>query len=86
DLYKSGASDLEYETYLKDNKMFDLTDFNSQSIHDIELIVENKNRGRVLKFKCIYDSDNDEFFNEKLHFNGKPGKIEMQSELVKALF
>ena len=70
DLYQAGASDVSYDEYLKENNMVDLTDFNSQTTSDIELIVENKDRGRVMKFKCIYDSDNDESFHDRIYFKG----------------
>ena len=48
--------------------MKDLTDFNGESTGEITLIVEQPYRGRVLKFRCIYDSDNDENFNEVGYF------------------
>lgn len=86
DLYQSGESNVEYDLYLRNNNMFDLTDFNSQSTGDIELIVENENRGRVLKFKCIYDSDNDVLFNERIYFKGTHGKFNIQNQIYKLLF
>lgn len=85
DLYKSGSSDIEYDNYLRENKMIDLTDFNSETTGDIELIVEQEHRGRVLKFKCVYDSDNDESFNEREYFKQKHGKFNIQEELYKIL-
>lgn len=84
-LYESGESDVEYDWYLRSNNMVVLTDFNSQSTGDIELIVENKNRGRVLKFKCVYDSDNDESFNERIYFKGNHGKFNIQNKIEKLL-
>jgi len=48
--------------------MVELTDFNSQTTNEITLVVEQSWRGRVLKFKCVYDSDNDENFNEEDYF------------------
>lgn len=36
--------------------------------NEITLVVEQSWRGRVLKFKCVYDSDNDENFDEKVYF------------------
>ena len=67
-MFKSGSSDVEYDKYLRENNMQDLTDFNSESTCEITLIVEQPYRGRVLKFKCIYDSDNDDNFNEVVYF------------------
>ena len=86
DLYQSGSSDMAYDEYLRENNMVDLTDFNSQSTGDIELIVESENRGRVLKFKCVYDSDNDESFDERIYFKGTHGKFNIQNQLEKLLF
>lgn len=68
DLYKTGSSDVEYAKYLRDNGMAELSDFNSQSTNEITLIDEEPYRGRVLKFKLIYDSENDETFDEKEYF------------------
>ncbi len=68
DLYKTGSSDVEYAKYLRENGMAELSDFNSQSTNEITLIDEEPYRGRVLKFKLIYDSDNDETFDEKEYF------------------
>ena len=68
-LYESGSSDIEYDNYLKNNFMIDLTDYNDQTTPDITLIVEQQYRGRVLRFKCIYDSDSDAAFNEEEYFN-----------------
>jgi hypothetical protein len=48
--------------------MKDLTDFNSQSTGEITLIVEQPYRGRVLKFKWVYDSDNDVNVNDVAYF------------------
>lgn len=86
DLYQLNSSDIAYDAYLKDNNMVDLTDFNAQSTEDIELIVENESRGRVLKFKCVYDSDNDESFHERMYFKGNYGKFNMQDKLQELLF
>lgn len=63
-VFKSGSSDIEYDKYCRDNNMKNLTDFNSESTSEITLIAEQPYRRRVLKFKCIYDSDNDENFNK----------------------
>jgi|TARA_R110000803_G_scaffold193947_1_gene256947 hypothetical protein len=68
ELYKSGSSDIEYDKYLRENGMKELSDFNSESTNEITLIDEQPYRGRVLKFKLVYDSDNDENFNEKEYF------------------
>jgi len=67
-MFKGGSSDVEYDKYCRDNNMKDLTDFNSQSTGEVTLIVEQPYRGRVLKFRCIYDSDNDDSFNEINYF------------------
>jgi len=68
ELYKSGSSDVEYDKYLRENGMKELSDFNSESTNEITLIDEQPYRGRVLKFRLVYDSDNDENFNEKEYF------------------
>lgn len=67
-IFKLGLSDVEYNKYCIKNNMKDLTDFNSKSTGEIELIVEQPYRERVLKFKCIYDSDNDKNFNQSDYF------------------
>lgn len=67
-LFETGSSDTEYEKYLRDNNMIDLTDYNSQTTPDLRLVVEQRYRGRVLMFKCVYDSDNDPNFDEKIYF------------------
>ena len=67
-MFVSGSSDIEYGKYLRENNMVELTDFNSESTHEITLVVEQEWRGRVLSFKCVYDSDNDENFNEDVYF------------------
>ena len=67
-VFESGCSDIEYNKYCRENNMKDLTDFNGESTGEITLIVEQPYRGRVLKFRCIYDSDNDENFNEVSYF------------------
>lgn len=84
--YKSGDSVVEYDAFLKRYNMIDLTNYNSQSTEYIELVVENPNRGRVLKFKCIYDSDNDASFNERVYFKGNHGKFDIQHKLQDLLF
>ena len=61
-------SDLAYENYLHDRCMRELTDFNAETINGITLVVKEDWRERVLKFKCVYDSDNDEDFNPKDYF------------------
>jgi len=68
-MFDSGSSDVEYNKYLGDNNMVELTDFNSQTTDEIVLIVEDSFMGRVLKFKCVYDSDNDVSFNENEYFD-----------------
>lgn len=68
DLYKSGSSDIEYDNYLSENNMIELSDYNSDTLKEITLIDEQPYRGRVLKFKIVYDSDEDENFNTKEYF------------------
>jgi hypothetical protein len=70
-IWKTGSNDIEYENYKRENGMKELTDFNSQTTDEITLVVEQSWRGRVLKFKCVYDSDNDENFDEKNYFRGQ---------------
>ena len=67
-MFEGGCDDVEYEKYCRENNMKHLTDFNSESTGEITLIVEQPYRGRVLKFRCVYDSDNDVKFNEKEYF------------------
>ena len=67
-MFESDGSDVEYDKYLLENNMKELTDFNGESTSEITLIVEQPYRGRVLKFKCVYDSNNDENFNEVSYF------------------
>jgi hypothetical protein len=67
-MWESGSNDVEYKKYKRENEMIELTDFNSQTTNEITLVVEQSWRGRVLKFKCVYDSDNDENFDEKDYF------------------
>ena len=55
-----GTSDIDYYDYLRRNNMMKVTDLNFQTTPEIELIIEEDWSGRVLKFKCIYDSDNEE--------------------------
>lgn len=67
-MFEGGCNDVEYEKYKREYGMVELTDFNSQTTDEITLVVEQPWRGRVLKFKCIYDSDNDENFDEIKYF------------------
>ena len=67
-MWESGSNDVEYEKYKLENGMIELTDFNSQTTGEITLVIEQFRRGRVLKFKCVYDSDNDENFDKKDYF------------------
>ena len=62
-MWENGSNDVEYEKYKRENGMIELTDFNSQTTNEITLVVEQSWRGRVLKFKCVYDSDNDDNFD-----------------------
>lgn len=66
--FMGGSSDIEYDMYLKEHNMVELTDFNNDAINEITLIDEQPHRGRVLKFKLVYDSNNDESFNEEEYF------------------
>lgn len=68
ELFVGGLSDIEYDKYLRENGMVELSDFNSQSTNEITLIDEQPFRGRVLKFRLVYDSDNDPNFDEKEYF------------------
>jgi len=63
-----GDSEYCYGRYLKSKNMVNLSDFNSQTTNEITLVMEQKYRGRVLKFRCVYDSDNEKDFNEKEYF------------------
>jgi hypothetical protein len=67
-IFKDGCLDTEYNKYLRENEMAKLTDFNPESTRKITLIVEQPCHGRFLKFKCTYDSDNDDNFDEKEYF------------------
>ena len=52
------ASDMAYDNYLDIHGMKDITDFNTDGISDMLLVVENKSRNRKIIFKAVYDSDN----------------------------
>ena len=67
-IFANGSSDIEYDKYLYDNNMKELSDFNGEATSEITLVLEQPYRGRVLKFRCVYDSDNDDDFNEVEHF------------------
>lgn len=67
-MFQSGGSDIEYDKYCRDNNMKELSDFNGESTSKITLVVEQPYRGRVLKFRCVYDSANDDNFNEVKYF------------------
>jgi len=67
-MFNGGTDDIEYEKYKHKNGMAELTDFNSQSTGEITLVIEQPYIGRVLEFKCVYDSDNDENFDEEEYF------------------
>ena len=71
ELYKEGCSGIAYDKYLYENDMRELSDFNAESTNEITLIDEQPYRGRVLKFRLVYDSQNDPDFDEKDYF----GKI-----------
>ena len=68
ELYKKGSSDMAYEYYKQENGMKELSDFNGESTNEITLIDEQPYRGRVLKFRLVYDSLNDPDFDEKEYF------------------
>jgi hypothetical protein len=64
-----GSSDVAYDMYVRCNNMVDVTDYNEYStVGHIELVLEQRYRGRVLKFKCVYDSDRDPEFNGGEYF------------------
>lgn len=67
-MFDHGCSDVEYDEYCTENDMLELTDINGESTGEITLIVEQPYRGRVLKFKCVYDSRNDQDFDENHYF------------------
>ena len=73
-MFKNGSSDVEYEKYLRENNMKDLTDFNSESTDEITLVIENSGRERLLKFRCVFDSDNDKTFDYK-YYRKNPLKL-----------
>jgi hypothetical protein len=58
-MFKVGTSDTEYTSYLRENKMKELTDFND-SVFDLKLVVESKFGDRKLIFKCVYDSEEED--------------------------
>lgn len=59
-MFHGGASDTEYFSYLRNNNMKELTDFNSDGIQELYLVVEDGFRQRRIVFKAIYDSDTEE--------------------------
>lgn len=67
-LSTKGASDTEYDIYLKMNNMIELSDFYSEVVEDMSLIYEDKFRGRVIHFKAVYDSEKDLDFDEEEYF------------------
>jgi hypothetical protein len=67
-IFKHGDSVVEYDKYLRENNMKELSDFNSHVTSEITLVLEQPYRGRVLKFKCVYDSNNDDNFDEFEYF------------------
>ena len=54
----SGANDTAYDEYLRQNNMVHLDRYRSDCTNEIILEFSYAD-GRVMKFKCIYDSDND---------------------------
>lgn len=77
-MFKSGGSDVEYEKYLREKGMMDLSDLNSETTCEIVLLVEQKWRGRVLRFKCTYDSDDDPSFDAEEYFATNDPNVEQQ--------
>lgn len=67
-IWKEGANDVAYENYKRTNNMVELSDINSESTNEFELVVECLGRERVLKFTCTYDSDKDPSFNATEYF------------------
>ena len=59
-MFHSGASDMEYFKYLREHNMKELTDFNTDGIENLYLVVEDGFRQRRLVFKAVYDSDKEE--------------------------
>jgi len=59
-MFHGGASDMEYFKYINEHNMKELTDFNTDGIEDLYLVVENGFRQRRLVFKAVYDSDKEE--------------------------
>jgi len=56
-LFKEGSSDTEYEKYLRENNMHELTSFNYEALKEAILVVSDSEK--TLKFKCFYNSDYD---------------------------
>ena len=61
----SMSSDMAYEKYLRDNNMQEISDYNKDSTADIELVMVDKYSKRIMRFECVYDSDNDDNFEWK---------------------
>src|SRR5574344_2147887 len=59
-MFHIGDSDTEYFKYLREHNMKELTDFKSDGIEDIYLVVEDGFRQRRIVFKAMYDSDKQE--------------------------
>lgn len=53
----SGISDIEYGKYLRSKGMKRITDFNPNGTSQMTL--EVRDGERVIRFKCIFDSDSD---------------------------
>lgn len=68
ELFVGGCSDVEYDNYLCENNMVELSSFSSECTNKITLIDEQPFRRRVLKFRLVYDSDKDPNFDENEYF------------------
>ena len=58
-MFKEGTSDMEYYSYLHKNNMIELSELNRETMSEIILEVYDDFHERTLRFKCIYDSDNE---------------------------
>lgn len=67
-LYTDGSSDMAYDNYLRDRGMVDPMDLNPQTTPDTTIVFENTWNKRILRYECVYDSDNDPNFEPSLYF------------------
>lgn len=56
-VFTQGTSDTEYENYLRDAGMIELTDFNSETTGDLQIIVEREFDGRRMVLEVVEDSE-----------------------------